>query len=210
MQEMLASYHKKGIDMLKLGCTLPNLKSTYLHKSSSTKFYPFTETNKDLLQEIGEAMVGGLSIVFTREAVVAETFIRNSTNICKSILGIDASQLYSMCQPMPTGLYTRWEFDTESNRFKHQQNKSRNFENMVMSYFQRQKPECRIGCFYTTGFPKKLIVSRQMVFCAHCNTVFEAMGCFYHYCPCQEARPSQTEKNIQRSNKKSEIDHMKK
>ena len=24
MQEMLAFYHKKGIDMLKLGCTLPN------------------------------------------------------------------------------------------------------------------------------------------------------------------------------------------
>ena len=25
MQKMLAYYHKKGIDMLKLGCTLPNL-----------------------------------------------------------------------------------------------------------------------------------------------------------------------------------------
>ena len=36
-------------------------------------------------------------------------FIRKSANICKSIVGIDASQLYpySMCQPMPTGLYTR-------------------------------------------------------------------------------------------------------
>ena len=120
MQKMLAFYHKKGIDTLKLGCTLPNLANICLHKSSSAKFYPFTETDKDLLQKIREDMVGGLSIVFTRKAVVDETFIRNSENICKSIVGIDASQLYpySMCQPMPTGLYTRWEYDTESNRFK--------------------------------------------------------------------------------------------
>ena len=85
-------------------------------------------------------MVGGPSIVFTRKAVVDETFIRNSGKICKSFAGIGASQLYpyTMCQPMPTGLYTRWEYDAECNRFKPQQNKSRNFENMVMSYFQRQ------------------------------------------------------------------------
>ena len=67
-------------------------------------------------------MVGGPSIFFTRKAVVDETFIRNSGEICKSMIGIDASQVspYSMCQPMPTGLYTRWEYDTESNRFKPQ------------------------------------------------------------------------------------------
>ena len=122
MQKMLPFYHKKGIDMLKLGCTLPNLANICLHKSTSAKFYPFTETDKDLLQKIREDMVVGPSIVFTRKAVVDETFIRNSGKICKSIVGIDASQLYpySMCQPMPTGLYTRWEYDTESNRFKPQ------------------------------------------------------------------------------------------
>ena len=67
-----------------------------------------------------------------------------------------------------------------------------------------------LGVSIPQDFQKKLIVSRQMVFCAHCNTVFEAMGCFYHYCPCQEARPSQTEKDIERGNKKREIDHMSK
>ena len=80
-------------------------------------------------------MVGGPSIVFTSRAVVDETFIRNSGNICKSFVGIDASQLYPyfMCQPMPTGLYTQWEYEAESNRFYSQQNKCRNFGNMVMS-----------------------------------------------------------------------------
>ena len=52
MQKMLAFYHKNGIDMLKLGCTLPNLTNICLHKSTSAKFYPFTETDKDLLQKI--------------------------------------------------------------------------------------------------------------------------------------------------------------
>ena len=43
MQKMLAFYHKKGTDMLKLGCTLPNSRNICLHKSTSAKFYPFTE-----------------------------------------------------------------------------------------------------------------------------------------------------------------------
>ena len=51
-------------------------------------------------------------------------------------------------------------FDTESNRFKPQQNKSRNFENMVMSYFQRKRPDCKIESFYTTGTQQKKTVSK--------------------------------------------------
>ena len=209
---MVAFYHKKGSDMLKLGCTLPNLGNICLHKSTSAKFYPFTETDNDLLQKIPKDMVVGPSIVFTRKAVVDENFIRNLRNICKSIVGIDASQLYlySMCQSMPTGLYTRWEYDTESIRFKPQQNKSRNFENMVLSYFQRQRPDCKTESFYSTGSQKKVKCFKVDGFCAHCNTVFKAMGCFYHYCPCQEARPSLTEKDIERGYKKREMDQMKK
>ena len=49
-------------------------------------------------------MTGGPCIVFTRKAVVDETYISKSSNVCKSIVGIDASQLYSfsMCQDMPS------------------------------------------------------------------------------------------------------------
>ena len=110
MQKMIGFYHNKGIDVLKLGCTLPILANICLHKLTDSKFYPFTESDEDLLEKIREDMVGGPSIFFTRKAVVDETFIRKSSNLCKSIVGIDASQLYpySICQPMPTGLYTRW------------------------------------------------------------------------------------------------------
>ena len=104
---MIAFYHDKDIDMLKLGCTLPNLANNCLHKSTVAKVYPFTEGDKDFLGKIREDVVGGPSIVFTRKAVVDGTFNRKSANICKSIVGIHASQLYpySMCQPMPTGHY---------------------------------------------------------------------------------------------------------
>ena len=212
MQKRLAFCHKKGIDMLKLGYTLPNLANICLHKSISANFYPYTETDKDLLQRIREDMVGGPSFVFTRKAVVDETFIRNPGNFCKSIVGIEASQLYpySMFQPMPTGLYTRWEYDTKFNRFKPQQNKSTNFEIMVMSYFQRQTPNCKIESFYTTGTQKTIDCFKIDGFCAHCNGVFEAMGCFYQYCPCQKARLSLTEEDVERGNKNREMDQMRK
>ena len=208
MQKMIVFYHDKDIDMLKLGCTLPNLANICLHKSTDAKFYPFTEGDKELLEKIGEEVVGGPSNVFTRKAVVDETFIRKSTNFCKSIVGIDASQLYpySMCQPMPTGLYTRWDFDSETSRFIPRQSKTRSFENMVMSYFQRTRPECKIESFFTTGRQKQIDCFSVDGFFSHCNTVFEAMGCFYHFCPCQQLRPSLTEEEIQRGSKKRQLD----
>ena len=136
MQKMIAFYHDKDIDMLKLGCTLPNPANICVYKSTDANFDPFTEGDKNLLIKIRKD-VGGTSIVFTRKAVVDETFIRKPTNICKSIVGIDASQLYpySMCQPMPTGLYTRWHFYSKTSRFTPRQNKTRRFENLVMSCF---------------------------------------------------------------------------
>ena len=105
MKKLIHFYHEKGIDMLKLGCTLPNLANICLHSSTSAKYYPFPAGDKDLLEKVRENMVGGPSNVFTRKAVVSETKIRSSSNICKSIVEIDASQLYpyAMCQPMPTG-----------------------------------------------------------------------------------------------------------
>ena len=64
--------------------------------------------------------------------------IRSSSHTCKSVVGIDSSQLYpyAICQPMPTGLYTLWEFHADLQRFKHQSNETRSFEIMVMAFFR--------------------------------------------------------------------------
>ena len=203
MQKLIAFHHDKNIDMIKLGCTLPNLANICLHISTEAKSYPFTEKDKNLLEKNPEDVVGDTSLVFTRKPVVFEAFLRKSANICKPIVGIDASQLYpySMCQPMPTGLYTRWDLNSETSRFTPRQNKTRSFESMFMSYFQRTRPDCKIESFYSTGRQKKIDCFSVDGFCSHCNTVFEAMSCFYHFCLCQKVRPSLPEEDIQRGSK---------
>ena len=146
--------------MLKLGCTLPNLANICLHRSTNYKFYPFCESDKDLCEKIRGDMTGGPSIVFTQKDVVDETFIRDSSNICKSIVGIDASQLYpySLCQDMPTGLYTRWEFDTDMQKFKARHNRTRTFENMVMYFYQNQDQNVKLRAFLYLENRRKLTV----------------------------------------------------
>ena len=207
MQKMVQFYYEKEIDMLKRRCTLPILANFCLHRSTNEKFYPFCESDRDLCKKIREHMTGGPSIVFTRKAVVDETFIRNSSNVCKSIFGIDASQLYpySMCQDIPTGLYTRWEFNFDIQKFKTRHNRSRNFENMVMSYYQENRPKCRIESFHTSENQKKIDCFNVDGYCNHFKTVFEAMGCYYHFCSCQETRPSLSDEDIERGNKRREM-----
>ena len=61
--------------MLKLGCTLPDLANICLNESTNDKLYPFCESER-FVQKIREDMTGGPSIVFTRKAVVDETFIK--------------------------------------------------------------------------------------------------------------------------------------
>ena len=104
---------------------------------------------------------------------------------------------------MPRGLYTRYEFDVDLQRFKPRQNESRSFENLVMSYFQRIKPDCRDESFNTSGIQERFDCFNADGFCGHCNSVFEAMGCYYQYCPCQEARPALTEGDIQLGTKEA-------
>ena len=109
---------------------------------------------------------------------------------------------------MPTGIYTRWDIDSETRSFTPRQNKTRSLENLVMLYFQRTRPDCKTESFYTKGRQKKIDRFSVDGFCSHCNTVLEALGCFYHVCPCQELRPSLTEEVIKRGNRKRELDEL--
>ena len=77
---------------------------------------------------------------------------------------------------------------------------------MVMSYFQHTRPDSKNDSFYTTGRQTKIDRFSVDGFCSHCNTVFEAIGCFYQFCPCQELPPSLTEEDIQRGSKKRGLD----
>ena len=150
----------------------------------------------------------GPSIVFTGKADVDETSFRKTTNICKSFVGIDASQLYSysMCQPMPTGHYMRWYRNSETGRLTTRQYTTSSLGNTVMSYLQRIRPECKIESFYTRGRQKKIDCFSVDRFCFLCNTVLEAVGCFYPFCFFQEVRISLSEEDIKLGHQKREID----
>ena len=52
IQKIIVFYYDKNIDMLKFGCTLPNLTNISLHKSTHANFYPFTEGDKDLWKKM--------------------------------------------------------------------------------------------------------------------------------------------------------------
>ena len=143
MQEMITFYHDKDIDTLNLGCTLPKLANTCLHRSTDAKFYKFTVKDKDILEKKLEKMLLVVHLSFLHEnQLLMKLFFQKSTNFVR----IDGSQQhpYSMCQPMPIGLYTHWDLISETARFTPRQNKTRCFENMVMSYFQRTRPEYTI------------------------------------------------------------------
>ena len=71
MQKTIAIYHDKDIDMLKLGCTLPNLANNCLHKSTDAKLYPFTEVDTELLTKVDQtSLVVHLSFLQTMQLLM--------------------------------------------------------------------------------------------------------------------------------------------
>ena len=100
---MTAFYHDKDIDMLKIVCTLPNLANICLHKSTDAKIYPFTEGDKDLWEKLRKDVVDGPSIVFTRKAVVDETFFESLQTYANLLLELmQANYIPARCvNPCP-------------------------------------------------------------------------------------------------------------
>ena len=168
MQKKIAFKGDKHLDMLKLGCTLPKLANICLHNPTNVKFYTFTDGHRPMGKNSRRRRWWSM-YRFTRKAIVDETFIRKSKNICKSIVGIDISRLYPypMCQTMPTALCKRWDIDSETSRFTPRQNKTRSFKKMVRSYFERPRLDCKIESFYTTSRQKKTDRFSVDGFCSH-------------------------------------------
>ena len=208
MLKMIDFDHLQQVDLLKLGYTLPNLANRFLHSSTNATFFPFCEKDKDYDTYIRKWLTGRPSIIFTRYAKVGETKIRESENMCKSIVGIDASQLYpfSMTKDMPTGLYTKWEFNEDTSKFYPKRNWRSFFEQQVIDYMQTTRPQCTIQSQFSHKKQKKNGSYFVDGFCSHCNTVFEAMGCYFHFCRCQEQKPLLFE-DIEKGLKKRERDN---
>ena len=66
------------------------------------------------------------------------------------------------------------------------------------------------GKFQNDCYTEKTDARNVGGFCGHCITVFEAVGCYCQYCPCQEARPPLIEEGNQRDIRKRELDELRK
>ena len=131
-EKFVQFYHQRKLVMLKRDCTLPTLAIFCPHKWTNEKFYPFCGEDTDFCGEdtdfcekTREILTGETSIVFTRKAVVNETSLRNLSHICKSTIGIDASQLYpfSMCHDMSLGLGGATSLDSFLKAYKSSETK---------------------------------------------------------------------------------------
>ena len=47
-------------------------------------------------------------------------------------------------------------------------------------------------------------------FCGHCQTIVEALGCYYHFCPCRETQPSLDKEEFENGIRKRESDKLRK
>ena len=110
--------------------------------------------------------------------------------MCKTIVGIDASQLYpfSMMKDMPTGVYTKWELREDTGLFHPRRSKKNYLEYIVLKDFQKQNPHCYIQTQFNQKSQKRIGFYLVDGFCSHGSTVFEVLGCYWHICPCQEKK----------------------
>ena len=123
--KLIQFYHQKKLVMLKLGCTHPTLSIFCSHKWTNEKTYPFCGEDTDFCEKTREVMTIWTSNVFTRKAVVDEIFIRDSSNTCKLVVGVDASQHdpFSICQDLSTGLSGATSLDSFLKSFKSSETK---------------------------------------------------------------------------------------
>ena len=87
-------------------------------------------------------------------------------------------------------------------------NKAHFSEHMVIVNFQKLRLNCKIKIFYTTGTQKKSNCFRVDGFCDHLSIIFEAVGCFYLFCGCQEVQPGLNDEDIVKGQKKKELDKL--
>ena len=96
-----------------------------------------------------------------------------------------------------------WDLDSEKSGFTPWHNKSGCFENMVSCFFQWTRLRTKFWQIFKTCRLKKIDRFSVNCFCSYCNTVFESMGCFHLFCPCQEVRPALTEESFQHGKKRA-------
>ena len=141
MQKMVDFYHNIGIDVVKLGCNLPNPANICLHQSNTAKFYPFTGNNKDFWRKFVKTWLVD-NPLFLHGRLLWVRLLFGIRQTCAKVLSefILVNFILSLCVNVSSN--ANWSVHNMRDRFragkyKPRQKKTRSFEDMVMSYFQR-------------------------------------------------------------------------
>ena len=113
VEKMQQFYFAHDIDLFKVAVSVPGIARRWLFQTANAanvNFALLDHRDDDLYYTIKQNIVGGPSIIFTRDAEVGRTFIRDDpTRPCSNIIGFDANALYLDCidKSMPCGGYVR-------------------------------------------------------------------------------------------------------
>jgi hypothetical protein len=207
VERLCKFYFDKEIDLFKETISVPGVSRKMLFNAASQKkalFSLIDYKNKDLYHCINDNIVGGPSIIFTREHQADKTYIRNETSHpCKKIIGFDANALYlwALDQKMPAGGFVRRK---RSERFKPEKNDQYfsmfywmdwvNFtENVNIKHHQNNGKEVRIGPYLVDGYDTKT------------NTIYQFHGCYFHGHSCINPKNEKEKKLKEKRKERTEM-----
>ena len=183
VEKMQQFYFENKIDLFKVAVSVPGIAWRWLFQTAhdaKSSFGLVQSQDDDLYYTIKQNIVGGPCIIFTRDAEVERTFIRNDPKRpCANIVGWDANALYLDCidKAMPCGGYVRRtgpDFKPESRLscedMLHWMEYLMDSEKIHILHGRNHIGEVRIGPYLVDGYDP---ITR---------TVYEFNGCYFHGC----------------------------
>ena len=183
VEKMQQFYFDHHIDLFKVAVSVPGIARRWLFQTAhnaKTSFGLIDTRDDDLYYILKQNIVGGPSIIFTRDAEVGRTFVRNDpTRPCTNIVGYDANALYLDCidKAMPCGGYVRRyapDFKPDSRLscedMFHWMDYLMESEGVHILHGRNHIGEIRIGPYLVDGYDPST------------RTVYEYNGCWFHGC----------------------------
>ena len=183
VEKMQQFYFDHHIDLFKVAVSVPGIARRWLFQTAQdakASFGLIDDRDDDLYYTIKQNIVGGPSIIFTCDAEVNRTFIRDdSTRPCANVVGFDANALYLDCidKAMPCGSYVRRtapDFKPDSRLscedMFHWMDYVMEKEGINILHARNHINEVHIGPYLVDGYDP---ISR---------TVYEFNGCHFHGC----------------------------
>ena len=182
VENMQLFYFERNIDIFKIAISVPGVARRWLYdsaKRAGSSFSLIHRDDEDLYYVIKKNIVGGPSVIFTRDAEVGRTFIKNKKDKpCRNLIGFDSNALYLHCigMPQPCGGYVRRfaphfiaEPKLSHEDMFHWMDYIQQVEQITILH-DRNHSEIRIGSYLVDGY------------CPEKKIVFDFYGCWFHGC----------------------------